>query len=133
MAGTMTFLSMLLITCLMPLPALEIIMDSPELVLPAPGVCPPVIYFGIIVSSSARSENFSKTAISSCALLLGWKKDSGGEPSLYSELWNCQIFHGCISLISSPAGRRLMLTPTCGPEEIPMLFASARAVALTID
>ena len=107
-------------------------MARPELVLPAPGVCPPVMYFGIIVSSSARSENFSNTAINSCALLLGWKKDRGGEPSLYSEAWNCQIFQGCISEMSSPAGRRLILTPTCGPDDIPMLFASARLVALTI-
>ena len=82
MAGTMTFWSMLEITCLMPLPALLINIDRPDEVRPAPGVCSPVMYRGIIVSSSARALNFSNTAISSLALLLGWKNVSGGELSL---------------------------------------------------
>ena len=126
----MTSWSILLITCLILLPALDISMDKPEDVRPAPGTCCPVMYLGIPDTSSEMSINRSNTAISSCALEFGWKKLIGGVESAKSDCRNCQIFHGYICVMSSPAGRRLIFTPTCGPEDMPILLASARAAAL---
>ena len=84
-------------------------------------------------TSSASAENFSNTPISSAALELGWKKPIGGVVPPIGSLRVCQIFQGNIVVMSWPLGRRSLLTQTCGPDEMPMLFARARAVALHIS
>ena len=80
--------------------------------------------------SSANWLNFSNTAISSLALLVGWKNPIGAALDPIGSLVVCVIFHGKICVMSSPAGSRSTLTHTWGPEAMPRLLDSARAAAL---
>src|SRR5574343_1164945 len=80
--------------------------------------------------SSAISENFWNTAMSSLALEPGMKKSMALALEPIGSDVVCQIFQGYISVISSPAGSRSTLTETCGPEAMPRLLARARAALL---